>query len=159
MGENRETEAGKVAHEGGRGTDLIPSCPSTLLLSLRVNLVASATRLPVGGGEQKGTRSPVGGWGRSSCWWRSQRSVLRPTRAGSDCSHGVPPRQMGPGLFVPSPQPRQGQMSPRGRGQGLWGRSRTSTPLTVGGPKGVQGRWSSWEGAGQPPGIWINSGV
>lgn len=39
----------------------------------------------------------------------------------------VPPRQMGPGLFVRGPQPPQGQMSPRGRGQGSRGRGRTST--------------------------------
>lgn len=54
----------------------------------------------------------------------------------------VPPRQMGPGLFVPGPQPQQGQMSPRGRGQGSRGRGRTSNARPPP-PRRAPGGWGA----------------
>ena len=102
-------------------------------------------------------RSPVGRWGRSSPrrWGRELRSPLggrgqvpRPPGAGSCCSHGCPAAD-GPRPLCPWSRPLQGQMSPRGRGQGSGGRGRTS--------RGCGGYRAPGRRRGSPPKGWITS--
>lgn len=106
----------------------------------------------------------VGGWGR-----RRQGHLLeggegaRAVEGGRGRFPGrrervwrfprVPPRQMGPGLFVPGPQPPQGQMSPRGRGQGSRGRGQTSTPPQEGLRGSPRPRGATGRSRGSPGGV------
>lgn len=87
-----------------------------------------------------------------TCWWVGKEFALEAgAGAGSQAAQSrvwlfprVPPRQMGPDLFVPGPQPPQGQMSPRGHGQGSGGWIWTSTTPTCRRGPGVGGGGGAW---------------
>ena len=64
--------------------------------------------------------------------------VPRPPGAGSCCSHGCPAAD-GPRPLCPWSRPLQGQMSPRGRGQGSGGAGPDLSTTPPPGPPGSAG--------------------